>query len=495
MGVRITDTTLRDAHQSLLATRMRSEDMLPIAPAMDEVGFHSVEVWGGATFDTALRFLREDPWERLRELKQRFKRTPLQMLLRGQNVLGYRHYADDVVEKFVELAVKNGIDIFRIFDAVNDLRNLETAVRAAKRAGAHVQGTICYTISPVHTTDMYVKQAKELVEMGSDSICIKDMAGLLHPYNAFDIVSQLKATVDVPIQLHCHCTSGMAEMSYVKAVEAGVDVIDCAISSLAQGTSQPPCESVVATFQDTPHESGLNLEQLTHLSDYFAEVRKKYTAFEGNIRVDAGVLLHQVPGGMISNLVSQLREQGAIDKLRQVLEEIPRVRQDLGYPPLVTPTSQIVGTQAVLNALFGERYKQVTKETRAYIQGQYGAPPAPISEAVKKKIVGGGEIISSRPADHLPPELEKAQQEISEIAPSEEDLLSYVLFPQVAREFLEWRAQGAGLEGELVAAIAVALGDGSQHAKDAAISAGDGRSRSSAWKLAGRQRSLRGWNH
>lgn len=491
MGVRITDTTLRDAHQSLLATRMRTEDMLPIAPAMDEVGFHSVEVWGGATFDTALRFLREDPWERLRELKKRFKRTPLQMLLRGQNVVGYRHYADDAVERFVELAAKNGIDIFRIFDALNDLRNLETAIRTAKRAGAHVQGAFCYTISPVHTTAMYVKMAKELVEMGSDSICIKDMAGLLHPYDAFDIVSQIKAAVKVPVQLHCHCTSGMAEMAYLKAVEAGVDVIDCAVSSLSQGTSQPPCESMVATFQGSQHDPQLDLEQIAEISDYFAEVRKRYAAFEGNVRVDAGVLLHQVPGGMISNLVSQLREQGAIDKLRQVLEEIPRVRQDLGYPPLVTPTSQIVGTQAVLNALFGQRYKQVTKETRAYLQGQYGAPPASISEAVRQQIIGEAEVISGRPADNLEPELEKARQEIDGLAQSEEDLLSYVLFPQVAREFLEWRAQGAGLERELVAAIVAALSH-ERPSKAAAVPAGDGRALSQAWKLAGRQRSLRG---
>src|SRR3990172_4795126 len=358
MTVKITDTTMRDGHQSLLATRMRTEDMLPISPEMDEAGFHSVEVWGGATFDTALRFLREDPWERLRELKKRFKKTPLQMLLRGQNVVGYRHYADDVVEKFVELAVKSGLDIFRIFDAVNDLRNLETAVRAAKRAGAHVQGTICYTISPVHTADMYAKQAKELVEMGCDSVCLKDMAGLLHPYDAYEIIRSMKEAVSIPIQLHCHCTAGLAEMSYVKAVEAGVDVIDCALSTLSQGTSQPPCESIVATFQGSEHDAGLDLEQLTHLADYFAEVRKKYAAFEGNVKVDAGVLLHQVPGGMISNLVSQLREQGAIDKIRDVLDEIPRVRADLGYPPLVTPTSQIVGTQAVLNAVYGQRHKQ-----------------------------------------------------------------------------------------------------------------------------------------
>ncbi len=490
MGVKITDTTLRDAHQSLLATRMRTEDMLPIAPEMDDAGFHSVEVWGGATFDTALRFLREDPWERLRELKKRFKRTPLQMLLRGQNVVGYRHYADDVVEKFVELAVKSGLDVFRIFDAVNDLRNLETAIRVAKRAGAHVQGTICYTISPVHTADMYARQAKELVQMGSDSICLKDMAGLLHPYDAYQIIRSMKEAVSVPIQLHCHCTSGMAEMAYVKAVEAGVDVIDCALSTLSQGTSQPPCESIVATFQGTEQDAGLDLEYLTHLSDYFAEVRRKYAAFEGNVRVDTGVLLHQVPGGMISNLVSQLREQGALDKLRDVLDEIPRVRADLGYPPLVTPTSQIVGTQAVFNALFGQRYKQVTKETRAYVLGQYGASPAPISKEIRETISPDAEPITGRPADQLPPELSKAAEGVGALARGEEDIVSYALFPPVAREFLEWVAQGGGLEDEIVAAIAAALAQERRAAVPEAIPAAAGDR--NPWKLAGRQRLLRG---
>lgn len=490
MAVKITDTTLRDAHQSLLATRMRTEDMLPIAPEMDEAGFHSVEVWGGATFDTALRFLREDPWERLREIKKRFKKTPLQMLLRGQNVVGYRHYADDVVEKFVELAVKNGMDIFRIFDAVNDLRNLETAVKAVKKAGGHVQGTICYTISPVHTTEMYVKMAKELVEMGSDSICLKDMAGLLHPYDAFEITSRIKQAVKVPLQLHCHCTSGMAEMAYVKAVEARMDLVDCAISSLSQGTSQPPCESIVATFEGSEHDPKLDLELLTRISDYFAGVRRKYAAFEGNVRVDAGVLLHQVPGGMISNLVSQLRDQGALDKLRAVLDEIPRVRADLGYPPLVTPTSQIVGTQAVLNALFGDRYKQVTKETRAYVLGQYGASPAPIGDEVRKKVAGDAEPITGRPADHLAPELEQARKEAGDLAQSEEDIVSYAQFPQVAREFLEWRAAGAGLENELIAAIGAALAH--DHRGAEAAPAPTGRGDHSPWKLAGRQRLLRG---
>ncbi len=488
MGVKITDTTLRDAHQSLLATRMRTEDMLPIVEEIDSVGYHSVEVWGGATFDTPIRFLREDPWERLRELKKRFKKTPLQMLLRGQNVVGYRHYADDVVEKFVELAVKNGMDIFRIFDAVNDLRNLEAAVRAVKKAGGHVQGTTCYTISPVHTVDMYAKQAKELEEMGCDSICLKDMAGLLHPYDAYTIIRSMKEAVSIPIQLHCHCTSGMAEMSYVKAAEAGVDVIDCAISSLSQGTSQPPAESIVATFEGGEHDAKLDLEQLTHISDYFAGVRKKYAAFEGNVRVDAGVLLHQVPGGMISNLVSQLRDQGALEKLRDVLDEIPRVRSDFGYPPLVTPTSQIVGTQAVLNALFGERYKQVTKESRAYVLGQYGASPGPVNEEARKAIAGDAKPITVRPADNLKPELAAAKKEIGELAASEEDVLSYVLFPPVAREFMEWRAGGGGIENEVVAALAAALSQERKSAEPAAAGADGGRS---PWKQAGRQRLLR----
>ncbi len=490
MTVKITDTTMRDGHQSLLATRMRTEDMLPIAADMDEAGFHSVEVWGGATFDTALRFLREDPWERLRELKKLFKKTPLQMLLRGQNVVGYRHYADDVVEKFCELAVKNGMDIFRIFDAVNDLRNLETATRAVKKAGGHAQGTVCYTISPVHTPDMFAKQAKTLVEMGSDSICLKDMAGLLHPFDAYQIVKSIKEVVNVPVQLHCHCTSGMAEMSYLMAVEAGLDVIDCALSTMSQGTSQPPTESLVATFEGTEHDAKLNIEQLAHLADYFGEVRKKYAAFEGNVKVDAGVLMHQVPGGMISNLVSQLREQGALDKLKDVLDEIPRVRADLGYPPLVTPTSQIVGTQAVLNAIYGERYKQVSKETRAVVLGQYGETPAPISDEVRKLIAPDATAVTGRPADHLEPELKKAKAEIGPLAQSDEDVLSYVLFPQVAREFLEWREQGAGLEPELVAAIAAALAHDDRAAASPTSAAG-GSHDHNAWKIAGRRRLMR----
>jgi oxaloacetate decarboxylase alpha subunit len=487
--VKITDTTMRDGHQSLLATRMRTEDMLPIAEQLDAAGFHSIEVWGGATFDTALRFLREDPWERLRNIKKLIKKTPLQMLLRGQNVVGYRHYADDVVVKFCQLAVKNGMDIFRIFDALNDLRNLETAIKAVKKAGGHAQGTVCYTISPVHTTEMFATQAKQLEEMGSDSICIKDMAGLLHPYDAFEIVKSIKAVVSIPVQMHCHCTSGMAEMAYFKAVEAGLDMMDCALSTMSGGTSQPPTESMVATFQNTPYDTGLDLEELTVLADYFGEVRKKYQAFEGNVKVDAGVLLHQVPGGMISNLVSQLREQGALDKLRDVLDEIPRVREDLGYPPLVTPTSQIVGTQAVLNALYGERYKQVSKETRAVALGQYGQTPAPVSEKVRKKVAPDGTPITHRPADDIPAELDRSRAEAGDLVKSDEDLLSYVMFPQVAREFFEWRNTGDGLDAELAAAITAALIHDQRPAP--ARVGGDGHGHpENPWKMAGRRRAL-----
>jgi oxaloacetate decarboxylase alpha subunit len=487
--VKITDTTMRDGHQSLLATRMRTEDMLPIAEQMDAAGFHSIEVWGGATFDTALRFLREDPWERLRNVKKLIKKTPLQMLLRGQNVVGYRHYADDVVEKFCQLAVKNGMDIFRIFDALNDLRNLETAIKAVKKAGGHAQGTVCYTISPVHTTEMFAKQAKQLEEMGSDSICIKDMAGLLHPYDAFEIVKSIKAVVSIPVQMHCHCTSGMAEMAYNKAVEAGLDVMDCALSTMSGGTSQPPTESMVATFQNTPYDTGLDLEELTVLADYFGEVRKKYQAFEGNVKVDAGVLLHQVPGGMISNLVSQLREQGALDKLRDVLDEIPRVREDLGYPPLVTPTSQIVGTQAVLNALYGERYKQVSKETRAVALGQYGQTPAPVSDKIRKKVAPDGKPITHRPADDLPAELDKSRAEAGDLVKSDEDLLSYVMFPQVAREFFEQRDNGDALDAETAAAITAALTHDQRPAAAPATGNGHGHTEN-PWKTLGRRRAL-----
>jgi oxaloacetate decarboxylase alpha subunit len=464
MGIKITDTVLRDAHQSLLATRMRTEDMLPICEALDEIGYHSLEVWGGATFDACLRFLHEDPWERLRLLKQHLPKTPLQMLLRGQNAVGYRHYADDVVERFCYKAVENGMNIFRIFDAVNDTRNLETAMRAVKAAGGHAQGTICYTVSPVFNADVAVQMCKELEQMGADSICLKDMAGLLDPYTAAEIIGKLRQATTLPIALHSHCTSGFADMAYIKAIEAGVDIVDTAISSLSHGTSQPPTETLVATLRGTKYDPGLDLQKLTKIADYFANVRKKYAAFESEtFGVDAGVLIHQMPGGMISNMINQLREQNALDRLDEVLEEMPRVRRDMGYPPLVTPTSQIVGTQAVLNVLAGERYKRVTKEVRQYFQGFYGRSPAPINPEVQAKVLSAGdEVITSRPADVLPPELDKARAEIGDLARCEEDVITYALFPQIAREFFTWRNNGGKPEPEMVAAIAATLANAEQ---------------------------------
>ncbi|NLL18436.1 MAG: oxaloacetate decarboxylase subunit alpha [Clostridia bacterium] len=441
--IKITDTTLRDAHQSLLATRMKLEHMLPIAEKMDRVGFHSVEVWGGATFDTCMRYLNEDPWERLDKLKEVFVKTPLQMLLRGQNILGYKHYADDVVEAFVKKAVEHGIDIIRIFDALNDLRNLEKSIAVAKECGAHVQGTISYTISPVHNIDYYVDRAQKLKSMGSDSICIKDMAGLLAPVPAQQLVLALKEKVGLPVQLHSHYTSGMAAMAYFKAAEAGVDVIDTCISSLALGTSQPATESMVAAMEGTEFAPELDLSLLTEIAQYFADVRKKYGAFDvsANI-VDTNVLQYQIPGGMISNFMSQLAQQNALDKLAAVLSEVPKVRKDLGYPPLVTPTSQIVGTQAVLNVLAGERYKMISSETKNYVRGFYGQPPAPIDEEIKKLIIGDEEPITVRPADLIEPQLPQAKAEIAPYMEKEEDVLSYALFPAVAKKFLEERLAG-----------------------------------------------------
>ncbi len=492
MGIKITDTVLRDSHQSLLATRMRTEDMLPICEALDEIGYHSLEVWGGATFDTCLRFLHEDPWERLRQLKARLKKTPTQMLLRGQNAVGYRHYADDVVIAFCEKAVENGMDIFRIFDAVNDVRNLETAMRAVKRAGGHVQGTICYTVSPVFNADVAVQMGKELVQMGADSVCLKDMAGLLDPFTAGEIIGKLRQALDVPLQLHSHCTSGFADMAYIKAIEAGVDIVDTAISTLSHGTSQPPTETLVATLRGTQYDTGLDLNKLNAIAEYFAGVRKKYEAFESeSFGVDAGVLIHQMPGGMISNMVNQLREQNALDRLDEVLAEMPRVRKDMGYPPLVTPTSQIVGTQAVMNVLAGEPYKRVTREVRQYFQGFYGHAPAPVNEEVQRKVVDPDQpIITDRPADHIPPELEKARAEIGDLARSEEDVISYALFPQPARDFFTWRNAGDGPTPEEAAAIAAALAAEAERTRPAPSADGHANGRS-AWKLAGRQRSLR----
>lgn len=441
--VGITETICRDAHQSLIATRMTTDEILPALPLMDKVGYHSMEVWGGATFDACLRFLNEDPWDRLRKIRKAAPNTKLQMLFRGQNVLGYRHYADDVVEYFVQKSIANGIDIIRIFDALNDVRNLQTAINATKKEKGHVQAAISYTISPVHNNEFFVKLAKEYESCGADSICIKDMAGLLTPYNAYDLVKAMKKSVKIPIQLHTHYTSGVASMTYLKAIEAGVDVVDTALSPLALGTSQPPTEPLVATLQGTEYDTGIDLNLLTEISDYFKPLREKY--LESGLMstkvmgVDINTLKYQVPGGMLSNLVSQLKQQGKEDKLEDVLKEVPEVRKDLGYPPLVTPTSQIVGTQAVLNVLMGERYKMVTKETKGICKGEYGRTPVPIDEEFRKKIIGNEKAISCRPADLIKPELKKLEKECAEWTEQPEDVLSYALFDQVAVKFFEQR--------------------------------------------------------
>lgn len=441
--VKITDTILRDAHQSLIATRMKIEDMLPIVDKLDKVGYHSVECWGGATFDACLRFLKEDPWERLRKLRAGFKNTKLQMLLRGQNILGYRHYADDAVEYFVQKTIANGIDILRIFDALNDPRNLKTAINATKKEGGHAQVAISYTLSEVHTLEYYANLAKELESMGADSICIKDMAGLLVPYSATELVSKLKETVDVPIQLHAHYTSGVAAMTYLKAIEAGVDIIDTAMSPFSMGTAQPATEVMVETFKGTPYDTGFDQDLLAEIADYFRPQRE--AALESGLMnpkvlgVNIKTLLYQVPGGMLSNLVSQLQKQNAEDKFYDVLEEIPRVRADYGYPPLVTPSSQIVGTQAVLNILSGERYKMVTKESKALVRGEYGRTPVPIPDDIKKIIIGDEKQITCRPADLIKPELKKIESEMKQYKQQEEDVLSYALFPQVAEDFFKYR--------------------------------------------------------
>ncbi|GAV25664.1 acetyl-CoA carboxylase [Carboxydothermus islandicus] len=441
--VKITDTTLRDGHQSLWATRMRTEHMLPILEKLDQVGYHSLEVWGGATFDVCLRYLKEDPWERLRAIKKLVKKTPLQMLLRGQSLVGYQHYPDDVVERFVFKAVENGIDIIRIFDALNDIRNMEVPIKAAKAAGAHVQAAVVYTISPVHTLEHYVETAKRLVEMGADSICIKDMAGLCTPYHAYELVAALKKEIGVLLQFHSHYIGGLAVGAYLKAIEAGVDVVDTASVPLAFGASQPPVETVVRALADTPYDTGLNIHELFEIARYFEDLRKRLGYERGVTRIsDMRVFEHQVPGGMITNLISQLEEQKALHRLEEVLEEIPRVRAELGYPPLVTPTSQIVGTQAVLNVLTGERYKLIPGEVRSYVQGLYGRPPAPIDPEIKAKILGDLKPVECRPADLLEPRMEKIKEEIKDLARSEEDLLSYALFPQIARKFFEEREQG-----------------------------------------------------
>lgn len=435
----ITDTTLRDAHQSLLATRLRLDDILPACEMMDAAGFHSLEVWGGATFDSCLRFLNEDPWVRLREIRKRFTKSKLQMLLRGQNLVGYKHYADDIVTAFVGKAVENGIDIIRIFDALNDVRNMEKAIAAAKAAGAHVQGTVSYTVSPIHDTDSFVRTAKVLASLGADSICVKDMAGIIAPYDAETIVRRLKVDVGLPVQLHCHYTSGMGSMAYLKAAEAGVDVVDTAISSMALGTSQPPTESLVATLAGTPRDTGLDLEVLARIAQHFKDVRKKYGAQDLGTTVDVNVIRYQIPGGMYSNFVSQLAQQNALDRLPDVLAELPRLRKEMGYPPLVTPSSQIVGSQAVLNVLAGERFKMVSNETKDYMKGLYGLPPGEVDQEIRRKVIGDQEPITVRPADLLPPGMEEARRGVAPFAESEEDVLSYALFPQVAQKFLEER--------------------------------------------------------
>ncbi len=450
--VKITETVLRDAHQSLLATRMTMDDMLPVLPLMNKVGYHSVECWGGATFDSCLRFLNEDPWERLRTLKREMPDTKLQMLFRGQNMLGYRHYADDVVEYFVQKSVANGIDIIRIFDALNDIRNLQTAIKAAKKEGAHTQVAISYTLGDVFTTDYYVNYAKQIESAGADSICIKDMAALLTPYETEKLVKALKAAVKIPVQLHTHYTSGLASMCLLKGIEAGVDVIDTAMSPLALGTSHAPTESMVAALQGTEYDTGLDLVLLTEIRDYFMKLRKKYIDSglldPKMLAVDANALIYQVPGGMLSNLLSQLKQAGKEDQLDEVLREVPRVRKDAGYPPLVTPSSQIVGTQAVFNVIMGERYKMVTKEFKGVVKGEYGTTPVPIDPEFRKIIIGDEAPIDCRPADLLEPELEKLKKECAEWTEQEEDVLSYAQFGQVAVKFFENRRnEKYGIDG------------------------------------------------
>lgn len=441
--VHVTDVVLRDGHQSLIATRLRTEDMLPVCARLDAIGFHSLEVWGGATFDACVRFLKEDPWQRLRSLREALPNTPLQMLLRGQNLLGYRHYADDVVERFVAKSADNGIDVFRVFDALNDLRNLETAMRAVKASGKHAQGTLCYTVSPVHTLDIYVEQARRLIDMGADSIAIKDMAGLLTPYATFELVAALVEAVEVPIHLHAHATSGLAPLCHLKAVEAGCRHIDTCNSAFAGGTSHPSTEAMVAALQGTGYDSGLDLEALKAIGDELREVRKKYAAFESEFtREDVSVQINQVPGGMMSNLANQLKEQNALSRIREVFAEIPRVRADLGFPPLVTPTSQIVGTQAVMNVLTGERYRTITNEVKRYLTGGYGQPPAEVDADVRRRAIGNEPVEEGRPADRLSPEMQRLGTEIGALAEGEEDILTFAMFPDLGRDFLQNRHDG-----------------------------------------------------
>tara|TARA_B110000305_G_scaffold241936_1_gene318518 strand:+ start:4848 stop:6653 length:1806 start_codon:yes stop_codon:yes gene_type:complete len=452
----ITDVVLRDAHQSLFATRMRIDDMLPIAEKLDQVGFWSLESWGGATFDACVRFLGEDPWERIRELSKAMPNTPQQMLFRGQNILGYRHYADDLVEKFVERAAVNGVDVFRIFDAMNDPRNLECAIAAVRQQGKHAQGTLSYTVSPVHNIDSWINLGKQIASMGADSIAIKDMAGLLTPYVAFELVSELKKSVDIPIHMQCHATTGMSTATYLKSIEAGIDNVDTAISSMSMTYGHSPTESLVAILEGTDRDTGLDIILLEEIAAYFREVRKKYAQFEGSLKgVDSRILVAQVPGGMLTNLEGQLKEQKASDRLDEVLLEIPKVRKELGYIPLVTPTSQIVGTQAVLNVLTGNRYQSITKETEGVLKGEYGATPAPVDSALQQKVLKGGAPVTGRPADDLKPEFEKLKKELLSIAEDkplifgenlDDDVLTYALFPQPGLKFLENRNNPSAFE-------------------------------------------------
>lgn len=436
----ITDTILRDAHQSLMATRMRIEDMLPVLDQLDEAGFASLECWGGATFDACIRFLDEDPWDRLRTLKKHLKKTPLQMLLRGQNILGYRHYADDVVEKFVEKSAENGIDIFRIFDALNDVRNLEASLNAVKKTGKEAQMTICYTISDAHTIDYYKELAAKMQEMGADSICVKDMAGILTPARGIELVRALKEVITVPIVVHTHCTSGIAQLTYQAVIEAGADRIDTALSPLSEGTSQPPTESLAIALRELGYDISVDLAKLEPIADHFRVIKDKYikdgTLNPKMLTPDPRALLYQVPGGMLSNMYSQLTQAGATDKYEEVLKEVPKVRADLGYPPLVTPMSQMVGTQATMNVLTGKRYKVVSNEVKAYLLGSYGQSPVPIQESFRRLIIGDQEVITDRPANHLPPEFETLKAELGDLARSDEDVLTYALFPKVGKEFL-----------------------------------------------------------
>ena len=441
--IKITETAFRDAHQSLLATRMRTDEMLPIADKMDRVGYYAMEVWGGATFDSCLRFLNEDPWDRLRKLRKAFKNTKLQMLLRGQNLLGYKNYPDDIVEEFVKKSIENGIDIIRMFDALNDMRNIQKTLEATKKYGGHAQIAISYTVSPVHNIEYYVQLAKEMENMGADSICIKDMSGILLPYVAEELIKKLKKVIKIPIEIHSHFTSGIANQTYMKAIEAGADIIDTAISPLGMGASQPATESMVSSLKYSPYDPDLDMDLLMEIAEYFKELKDKYIK-EGLLKpkifdIDARTLKYQVPGGMLSNLLSQLEYQGASDKFEDVLEEIPKVREDLGYPPLVTPMSQMVGTQALSNVLMGERYKLVSKEIKNYVKGLYGKPTVPIREDIKKKIIGDEEVYTGRPADLLKSQLEQCKNEIKEYMEQDEDVLSYALFPQVALNYFKYR--------------------------------------------------------